>query len=95
MSNNFNMHFDAKTKQQFAEVLAEYGLTIPQAFKLFANQVIKTKTVPLSFAWQAEQTSLLQDHVLAILQQNQREQAEGKTQKFASLTEMMSDLADE
>lgn len=42
MSNNFNMSFDPATKEQFAKVVGEYGLTVPQAFKLFANQVIKT-----------------------------------------------------
>ncbi|SPX84291.1 type II toxin-antitoxin system RelB/DinJ family antitoxin [Moraxella ovis] len=51
MSNNFNMSFDANTRQQFADVLADYGLTVPQAFKLFANQVVKTGVVPLSFDW--------------------------------------------
>lgn len=45
------MNFDATTRQQFAAVLADYGLTVPQAFKLFANQVIKTGIVPLSFDW--------------------------------------------
>lgn len=47
--SNFNMRFDADTKKQLDSVLATYGLTTPQAFKLFANQVIKTKKVPLSF----------------------------------------------
>ncbi len=46
---NFNMRFDAETKKEFESVLSEYGLTVPQAFKLFANQVIKTRTVPISF----------------------------------------------
>lgn len=55
MSNNFNMSFDATTRQQFADILADYGLTVPQAFKLFANQVIKTGVVPLSFDWKNSQ----------------------------------------
>ncbi len=57
MSNNFNMSFDAKTRQEFADILADYGLTVPQAFKLFANQVIKTGVVPLSFDWRNTQTT--------------------------------------
>lgn len=32
-------------------MVGEYGLTVPQAFKLFANQVIKTGVIPLSFDW--------------------------------------------
>lgn len=55
MSNNFNMSFDPITRQQFADVLADYGLTVPQAFKLFANQVVKTGVVPLSFDWRNNQ----------------------------------------
>lgn len=92
MNNNFNMSFDPVVKQQFAEVLAEYGLTIPQAFKLFANQVIKTKSVPLSFDWKSQQECELSDKVLAVIAQNQQEQAEGKSVKYANFDEMMADL---
>ena len=53
------MSFDATTRQQFADVLADYGLTVPQAFKLFANQVIKTGVVPLSFDWRANPSEKL------------------------------------
>ena len=48
---NFNMRFDSDTKRQLDEVLSEYGLTTPQAFKLLANQIINTRKVPLSFDW--------------------------------------------
>lgn len=96
MSANFNMNFDPVVKQQFAEILAEYGLTVPQAFKLFANQVIKTKAVPLSFDWKAkvdEQQELqLNENIMAILQQNQLEQAQGKSVKYINIDEMMADL---
>ncbi|STZ13709.1 addiction module antitoxin, RelB/DinJ family [Moraxella caviae] len=46
------MHFDPVVKQQFAQLTANYGLTVAQAFKLFANQSIKTGVLPLSFDWQ-------------------------------------------
>lgn len=48
---NFNMRFDNDTKRQLDEVLAEYGLTTPQVFKLLANQIINTRKVPLTFDW--------------------------------------------
>lgn len=51
MNSNFNMSFDPVVKQKFSNVVTEYGLTVPQAFKLFANQVIKTGVLPLSFNW--------------------------------------------
>lgn len=55
-AKNFNMSFDSQTKEQFAEILSGYGLTVPQAFKLLANQVIHTGVLPLSFDWQAKET---------------------------------------
>ncbi len=48
-TSNFNMRLDTHIKQELEAVLAEYGMTASQAFKLFANQVIKTRKVPLSF----------------------------------------------
>lgn len=50
-TTNFNMRFDIDTKKQLDKVLAEYGLTTPQVFKLLANQIINTRKVPLSFDW--------------------------------------------
>ncbi|WP_298643460.1 type II toxin-antitoxin system RelB/DinJ family antitoxin [uncultured Cardiobacterium sp.] len=52
-TSNFNMRMDTETREQLRRVLAQYGLTIPQAFKLFANQTIKTGVLPLSFDWAA------------------------------------------
>lgn len=50
-TKNFNMRLDADTKKQLDSVLASYGLTTPQVFKLLANQIVKTRKVPLSFDW--------------------------------------------
>ena len=52
MSNNFNMSFDPIIRRQFAELAASYGLTVPQAFRLFADQAVETGVLPLSFDWQ-------------------------------------------
>ncbi len=50
-STNLNMRIDVETKEKLTEVLQDYGLTVPQAFKLFANQIIKTRQIPISFDW--------------------------------------------
>lgn len=50
-TRNFNMRIDVDTKKQLDNVLADYGLTTPQVFKLLANQIINTRKVPLSFDW--------------------------------------------
>lgn len=82
MSNNFNMSFDSDTRQAFADVLAEYGLTVPQAFKLFANQVIKTGVVPLSFDWRnSHQAQLPSEKLLNAI----TELESGKTADYESL----------
>ena len=52
MSNNFNMSFDPIIRRQFAELAANYGPTVPQAFRLFADQAVETGVLPLSFDWQ-------------------------------------------
>ncbi len=93
MRSNFNMSFDPTLRQQFAEVVADYGLTVPQAFKLFANQVVKTQTIPLSFNWKANQNNELNDKVIEILAQNKLEQLQGQSTKYADFDEMMADLA--
>ena len=42
-TKNFNMRLDTDTKKQLDNVLASYGLTTPQVFKLLANQIVKTR----------------------------------------------------
>lgn len=48
------MRLDSELKDKVTPILADYGLTMPQAFKLFLNQIAKTKTIPLSFDYAAE-----------------------------------------
>lgn len=96
MSNNFNMSFDPDIRKQFTEIVGEYGLTAPQAFKLFANQVIKTKVVPLTFDWKAneavQQEYQLNENIIALLEQNQIEQLQGQSTKYSTIDDMMADL---
>ena len=54
---NFNMRLEAELKEKVTPILEDYGLTMPQAFKLFLNQIVKTKTIPLSFDY-ARETAL-------------------------------------
>lgn len=46
---NFKMRVDADLKDKAEPILEYYGLTMPQVFKLFLNQIVKTRTIPLSF----------------------------------------------
>ncbi len=83
MRSNFNMSFDPVLKKEFAEVVSDYGLTVPQAFKLFANQVVKTQSIPLDFSWRANQDDQVNNTVLEILKQNMLEQTQGNSTKYA------------
>lgn len=85
-SGNFNMSFDPATRQEFANVLADYGLTVPQAFKLFANQVIRTGVVPLSFDWRANQVERVpSDKLLGAI----AELENGETTTYESLDDFV------
>ena len=53
---NFNMRLEEDLRDNANHIFEEYGLTMPQAFKLFLNQVVKTRTVPLAFDY-AERTN--------------------------------------
>lgn len=72
---NFNMRLDAELKEQVTPILEDYGLTMPQAFKLFLNQIAKTKSIPLSFDYAKENT--LTPKAEARLRQSIREIEEG------------------
>lgn len=87
MSNNFNMNFDPVVKQQFAQLTANYGLTMAQAFKLFANQAIKTGTLPLSFDWQKpveeKESKSLNAKTLQAIEQGRADYRANKLKKLA------------
>ena len=55
---NFNMRLEAELKEQVTPILEDYGLAMPQAFKLFLNQIVKTKAIPLSFDYAREASAL-------------------------------------
>ncbi|ETD66606.1 addiction module antitoxin [Pelistega indica] len=91
-TSQFNMSFDTKTREQFSKVLQLYGLTVPQAFKLFANQVIRTGKVPLSFDWADLE---VKDNIAAVLKQNEQEKRQGKSTVYKNFDELMDNLKHE
>ena len=62
-TSNLNIRLDDTLRSQATEVLASYGLSPPQAIKLFFSQVVATKTVPLSFDYLAASKSEPTDKV--------------------------------
>lgn len=53
-TSTFNLRLDDELRHQATEVLSDYGLTPTQAIKLFFNQIVRTKAVPLSFDYEQE-----------------------------------------
>lgn len=53
-TTNYNIRLDQGLKDKAFSVFESYGLTPPQAIKLFLNQVAETNTVPLSFDYQTK-----------------------------------------
>lgn len=54
-TTNFSVRIDDNLRDEATKILAGYGLSPTQAIKLFLNQVVATRKVPLSFDFQAAQ----------------------------------------
>lgn len=87
MSNTFSMKLDPTLKDDFGALVASYGLTIPQAFKLFAHQAVCTGTLALSFDYHQKLPNATTRQAL------QDALAERDTAKrYDSMDEVMADL---
>ena len=53
-SINYNFRMDEELRDLAFPVIESYGLTPPQAIKLFLKQIADTKTIPLTFNHNAE-----------------------------------------
>ncbi|WP_439236729.1 type II toxin-antitoxin system RelB/DinJ family antitoxin [Lonepinella koalarum] len=49
-----NIRVDTGLKNQAAAILADFGLSHTQAVKLFFNQIVATRKVPLSFDYEQD-----------------------------------------
>ncbi|WP_201537383.1 type II toxin-antitoxin system RelB/DinJ family antitoxin [Psychrobacter ciconiae] len=57
---NFNMRLEKELKDETSQIFENYGMTTAQAVRMFLVHVAKTKKVPLSFDYQADDLSLSQ-----------------------------------
>ena len=74
-------------KDRAFAVIESYGLTPPQAIRLFLNQIADTNTVPLSFDYQSK----LNAQTIAAI----AEIADGKGTKYDSFGDFMNELEGE
>lgn len=87
MSNTFSMKLDPTLKDEFGTVAESYGLTIAQAFKLFAHQTVRTGSLALSFDYNqkipnATTTQALQEAI----------DSRATAKRYDSMDEMMADF---
>ncbi|WP_315042473.1 type II toxin-antitoxin system RelB/DinJ family antitoxin [Faucicola mancuniensis] len=58
-TSTFNIRLDDELRSQATQVLSAYGLTPTQAIKLFFNQIVSTKAVPLSFNYMNDDSDII------------------------------------
>lgn len=87
-TSNLSIRLDDNLRNEVTEILAEYGLSPSQAIKLFFNQVVATKKVPLSFDYQAIELNTM----TAINQTNTLEQLEKELAKNTFIDEIRQNL---
>lgn len=86
-ATNYNVRLDQDLKDRAFAVIESYGLTPPQAIRLFLNQIADTNTVPLSFDYQSK----LNAQTIAAI----AEIADGKGTKYDSFGDFMNELEGE
>lgn len=89
---NFNMRLDAELKEKVTPILADYGLSMPQAFKLFLNQIAQTKTIPLSFDYARE--TALSPKATSKLLHSLKEIENGEYTEYETVEEMIKAMSD-
>jgi RHH-type transcriptional regulator, rel operon repressor / antitoxin RelB len=86
-ATNYNVRLDQDLKDRAFAVIESYGLTPPQAIRLFLNQIADTNTVPLSFDYQSK----INAQTIAAI----AEIADGKGTKYDSFGDFMNELEGE
>ena len=91
--SQFQYAFRGRTKRKSYSYFGDYGLTMPQAFKLFLNQIVKTKTIPLSFDYARE--TALTPKAAAKLLQSLKEIENGEYTEYETVEEATKAMSDE
>ena len=86
-ATNYNVRLDQDLKDRAFAVIESYGLTPPQAIRLFLNQIADTNTVPLSFDYQSK----INAQTIAAI----AEISDGKGTKYDSFGDFMNELEGE
>lgn len=87
-TSTFNVRLDNELRTQATQVFESYGLSPTQAIKLFFNQVVATKTIPLNFEYKKDDylpNLATQQSLLEVRQEYQT----GNLQRYRTADEAM------
>lgn len=88
-TTTFNVRMSEDLKTQATQVFESYGLSPTQAIKLFFNQVVATRKVPLSFDFYPEN-----DQPNATTIRAMRELDNGSGTLYHSLDDLLAEYGD-
>lgn len=80
---NFNMRLEKELKDETSQIFENYGMTTSQAVRMFLVNVAKTKKIPLSFDYQADDL-VLGDQTLQAIKQGRLDYEAGKLDRLES-----------
>ncbi|MBE0443430.1 MULTISPECIES: type II toxin-antitoxin system RelB/DinJ family antitoxin [Psychrobacter] len=78
---NFNMRLEKELKDETSQIFENYGMTTSQAVRMFLVNVAKTKKIPLSFDYQADDL-VLGDQTLQAIKQGRLDYEAGKLDRL-------------
>lgn len=79
---NFNMRLEKELKDETSQIFENYGMTTPQAVRMFLVNVAKTKKIPLSFDYQADDL-VLGSQTLQAVEQGRLDYEAGRLDRLA------------
>lgn len=65
---NLNMRIEKELKEEVSQIFENYGMTTAQAIRMFLVNVAKTKKIPLTFDYQADELEIGPETLKSIAQ---------------------------
>ena len=92
-TSTFNVRLDDELRTQATQIFEGYGLSPTQAIKLFFNQVVATKSIPLNFDYKKDEFFPNVETQQAIIAARQEYQS-GKLPRYSSADDAMTAMAE-
>lgn len=79
---NFNMRMERELRDETNQIFENYGMTMAQAFRMFLMNVAKTRKIPLSLDYQADEI-VLGASTLKAIEQGRADYLAGRLERLA------------